>query len=61
MSIEVGKKYAFKNHEHDSDPWNGDIMTVIRTQDHMGWWEIENSEGDLGLAYTGELLEVPSE
>lgn len=61
MSIEVGKKYGFKNYEHDSDPWNGDVVTVIRAQDEFGWWEIENSEGDLGLAYTEELTEVPSE
>ena len=45
MSIKVGKKYAFKNYEHDSDPWNGDVVTVIHAQDEFGWWEIENSEG----------------
>lgn len=61
MSIEVGKKYKFKNHEHDDDPWDGDVVTVVEAQDEFGWWEIENPEGDLGLAYTEELLEVYGE
>lgn len=61
MSIEVGKKYEFKNRENDSDSWNGDVVTVVSAQDAFGWWEIENSEGDLGLAGTEELTEVPDE